>query len=102
MLKEKKDQLFRFGNKLAAMRKSHHLTQMQLADRLGVDNRQISRYENGSAEMGVLLYDRMLDVLSNEEQDQQTNDLLEQWKTLTPENRQQLLSLASMMNKAQQ
>ena len=101
MLKEKKDQLFRFGNKLAAMRKSRHLTQMQLAELLGIDNRQVSRYENGAAEMGALLYDQMLDALSDEKRDQQTNDLLEQWNTLTPENRQQLLSLASMMNKAQ-
>lgn len=101
MLKEKKDQLFRFGNKLAAMRKSRHLTQMQLAELLGIDNRQVSRYENGAAEMGALLYDQMLDALSDEKRDQQTNDLLEQWNNLTPENRQQLLSLASMMNKAQ-
>ena len=101
MLKEKKNRLFDFGNKLASMRKAKHLTQMQLAELLGIDNRQVSRYENGAAEMGALLYDQMLDALSDEKRDQQTNDLLEQWNTLTPENRQQLLSLASMMNKAQ-
>ena len=101
LMKEKKDQLFAFGNKLAGMRKAHHMTQMQLADLLGVDNRQISRYENGAAEMGALLYDQMLGALTDEKQDQQTFDLLEQWRTLTPKNRQQLLSLASMMNMAQ-
>lgn len=101
MLKEKKDQLFQFGNKLAVMRKARHMTQMELADLLGVDNRQISRYENGTAEMGALLYDQMLDVLTDEKQDQQTCDLLQQWKTLTPENRKQLLNLAAMMNKSQ-
>ena len=101
MLKEKKEQLYSFGNKLAGMRKAQHMTQMQLADRLGIDNRQISRYENGAAEMGALLYDQMLEVLGNNEHDQQTCDLLQQWQTLTPEHREQLLSLAYMMNQSQ-
>lgn len=99
MLKERKDRLRTFGQKLYSMRKIAKMTQMQLADMLDVDYRQISRYETGEAEMGAMLYDKMLSVIAPH--DSQTDFLLQQWNSLTPENKERLLDLAGMMNRAQ-
>ena len=100
MLKEKKDGLRQFGQKLYSMRKGRRMTQIQLADELGVDYRQISRYETGEAEMGAMLYDKILDVCGQKPQGE-TADLLQVFGNLTPENKTQLIGLAKMMERAQ-
>lgn len=105
MLKERRPELVEFGEKMRLLRKAKHMTQQDLADALDVDYRVISRYETGEAEMGVVLYQRMLDVFGVSSLDEQpqadTADLLQLWVGLTTENKLQLMSLASMMNKAQ-
>ena len=98
MLKE--DELRQFGQSMYGMRKSAHMTQMQLAEAMDVDNRMISRYENGHAEPGAMYYDRLLEVCGQKPQGESVR-LLQLFEGLTPENRAQLLSLAEMMNKAQ-
>ena len=100
MLKEKQDDLRKFGQKLFEMRKAKHMTQMQLADAIDVDNRMISRYETGQAEPGALYYDRLLNICEPKPQGEAA-DLLQLFDVLTPDNRAQLLSLAKMMCKAQ-
>ena len=100
MLKEKKDGLRQFGQKLYFMRKGRRMTQIQLADELGVDYRQISRYETGEAEMGAMLYDKILDVRGQKPQGEAA-DLLQVFGNLTPENKTQLIGLAKMMEIAQ-
>ena len=100
MLKERQDDLRQFGQKLFEMRKSKHMTQMQLADAMDVDNRMISRYEAGQAEPGALYYDRLLNICEPKPQGEAA-DLLQLFDVLTPDNRAQLLSLARMMCKAQ-
>lgn len=100
MLKERQDDLRQFGQKLFEMRKSKHMTQMQLAEAMDVDNRMISRYETGQAEPGALYYDRLLNICEPKPQGEAT-DLLQLFDVLTPDNRAQLLSLARMMSKAQ-
>lgn len=100
MLKEKQNDLRKFGQKLFEMRKSKHMTQMQLAEAMDVDNRMISRYETGQAEPGALYYDRLLDICDTKPQGEAA-DLLQLFDVLTPDNRAQLLSLARMMSKAQ-
>ena len=56
--------------------------------------------------MGVVLYQKMLGAFGVSSLDEQpqadTVDLLQLWGELTPENRQQLMSLASMMRRAQE
>ena len=37
----------RIGSFIAAMRKERNMTQEQLAEKLGVSNRSVSRWENG-------------------------------------------------------
>ena len=37
-----------FGERLKQLRKAKHLTQQELADRLGVSNKSVSRWESGS------------------------------------------------------
>ena len=37
----------RIGSFIAALRKEQHLTQEQFAEKLGVSNRSVSRWENG-------------------------------------------------------
>ena len=100
MLEEKKAELREFGPKLYEMRKGKKLSQMQLADMLDVDRRQISRYENGEAEMGAMLYAKMQNALSVKV-DGQLSEFLQQWGALSDENKAQLLNLAKIMNQAQ-
>ena len=105
MLKERRPELVAFGEKMRLLRKAKHMTQLDLADALDIDYRVISRYETGEAEMGVVLYQKMLDVFGVSSLDEQpqadTADLLQLWDGLTAENKLQLMSLASMMNKTQ-
>lgn len=98
MLKE--DELRQFGQSMYEIRKSQHMTQMQLAEVMDVDNRMVSRYETGQAEPGALYYDRLLEVCGLKPQGESAR-LLQLFAGLTPENKVQLLSLAEMMDKAQ-
>ncbi len=41
----------KIGQFLAELRKSHHLTQEQLGEKLGVTNKTISRWENGVSQI---------------------------------------------------
>ena len=100
MLKEKQEALRVFGQEMFRMRKANHMTQIQLADAMDVDNRLISRYENGEAEPGAMYYARLLDVCGQKPQGDAAA-LLQLYAGLTPENKKQLLSLAEMMEKAQ-
>lgn len=105
MLKERKPELVEFGEKMRTMRKAKRMSQKELPDALNIDYRVVSRYETGEAEMGVMLYQKMLVVFGVNSLDEHpmadTGDLLQLWSELTPENRQQLMSLAGMMRKAQ-
>lgn len=98
MLKE--DELRQFGQSMYEMRKSQHMTQMQLAEIMDVDNRMVSRYETGQTEPGALYYDRLLEVCGQKPQGE-SERLLQLFAGLTPENKAQLLSLAEMIDKAQ-
>lgn len=106
VLKERKSEHIEFGEKMRMMRKAKRMSQKELADALDTDYRVVSRYETGEAEMGVILYQKMLTVFGVSSLDEQpqadTVDLLQLWGELTPENRQQLMSLASMMRRAQE
>ncbi len=97
--KEKKAELIVFGNQLCEMRESKDLSQDQLAEMLGVDRRQISRYETGAAEMGALLYAKMQNVLSVKV-DKQLASFLQVWEALPPESRSKLIDLAEIMKTA--
>lgn len=46
-------------DRLKEMRLKHHLTQAELADKLGADTKQISRWESGT---GVPHGDRLVDI----------------------------------------
>ena len=97
--KDRKPELIAFGQSLYEMRKRNKLSQMELADILDVDRRQISRYETGEAEMGAMLYAKMQTALAVKIDDR-LDAFLQQWGTLSDENRTQLLKLAVIMNKA--
>ena len=51
------------GEKLRAAREAAGLTQTQLADKVGVQQRDISRWENGRREPGVLIVKKMAQAL---------------------------------------
>lgn len=95
---QKKDELRRFGDSLHVMRKNSRMTQMQLADALDVDYRSISRYETGEVEMGALLYDKMLGVLGQKTGDPETQVLLQQFVSLTPENKIQVMNFINALH----
>jgi len=96
---EKRADLIAFGQKLYEMRKSKNLSQMELAEMLDVDRRQISRYETGEAEMGALLYAKMQNALSVKV-DKQLASFLQLWEALPPESRSKLIDLAEIMKTA--
>ena len=46
----------KIGNFIAILRKGQKLTQEQLAEKLGVTDKSVSRWENGKCLPGVSLY----------------------------------------------
>lgn len=54
----------RIGAFIASMRKERNLTQEQLAQRLGVSNRSVSRWENGRTLPDISLMEDICDVLN--------------------------------------
>ena len=82
MLKEKA--LYDLGSDVRRMRKEMGMTLEMLAEALETDFRVISRYENGQAEMGALMYRRLLML---HEQKTKSDHLLQQIQKLSPINR---------------
>ncbi len=54
---------FDFGNRLCTLRKKAGLTQVQLGKAVGVSNKAVSKWENGSAKPGVDVIRTLADVL---------------------------------------
>ena len=81
-----------FGEKIRSIRKSMHMTQLELAEALGTDAKVISRYETGLDQMGGLMYDRLLDLIA---QKGGAARLLQQFLAMTPEHQDQMLEIAS-------
>ena len=88
-----------YDEKMLAIRKAKHMTQKELADALDIDYRVVSRYETGEAEMGVVLYQKMLSVFGVSSLDEQpqaaTVDLFQLWDELTPDNSRSILQCVS-------
>ncbi len=85
MLKE--EALRDLGSEIRRMRKEMGMSQETLAEILDTDFRVLSRYENGQAEMGAVMY-RKLERLY--EQEMNKNDFLQQIKSLSPQRRKAL------------
>ncbi len=85
MLKDE-DQLLELGEELRGMRREMHMTQEKLAEALDTDARMISRYENGNAEMGALMYRKILRLYESRKRPR-ADSLLQQIMKLTPEKR---------------
>ena len=92
----KKDEKRAFGQRLYEMRKAHHLTQEQLAEKLDIDSRAVSRYESGETEMGALLYEKLLGLFHADEA-----ALPALWEELNGENRRRAEEVIRMLVKAQ-
>lgn len=101
MLKGKQDERRKFGGKLCSMRRRCRMTQKELADALDIDYRQISRYETGEAVMGAMLYDKMLNIVGMWADDSQTQEAIQQFSTLSHENRKKALEYMSLLNMSQ-
>ena len=55
---------FEFGNRLFQLRKKAGLSQAQLGEKVGVSNKAVSKWENGTAKPGLDAVHRLADVLS--------------------------------------
>ena len=55
---------FEFGNRLFQLRKKAGLSQAQLGEKVGVSNKAVSKWENGTAKAGLDAVHRLADVLS--------------------------------------
>ena len=93
------NKLREFGNKLLKMRENAKITQSELAEALGdgCSDKLISRYENGTEQMGALRYDKLLSYYGLKVDNPQTVKLLQVYNTLTPEARDQLIRIASVL-----
>jgi len=92
MLKE--DALRNLGEDIRNMRKEMGMTLEKLAEALDTDFRVLSRYENGQAEMGAVMYRNMIQLY---EQRTARADLLQQIKKLSPQNLQALKTIISSL-----
>ena len=90
----KKEALREFGTDLRRMRKEMGMTLEALAAELDSDFRVISRYENGQAEMGALMYRKLLRIY---EQKTKGENLLQQIKELSPEKRKAIETIVSSL-----
>ena len=61
-------ELQEFGKELRNMRKEMHMTQEKLAEALGIDVTQVSRYEQGTREMGAMMYAKFLKLHAEKEE----------------------------------
>ena len=77
----KATELRELGAELRRMRKEMGMTLEELAAELDTDFRVISRYENGQAEMGVLMYRKLIGL---HEQKTKQDSLLQQIRNLSP------------------
>ena len=54
---------YAFGNFLYALRTEKGLSQVQLGDMLGVTNKAVSKWENGSAKPNTVLIPKLAEIL---------------------------------------
>ncbi len=92
MLKE--EALRDLGTEIRSIRKEMGMTLETLAEELGTDFRVLSRYENGQAEMGALMYRRLVRLHERRIKD---NDLLRQIQLLPPTDRIAIETIVSRM-----
>ena len=92
MLKE--EALRELGTELRRMRKEMGMTLEALAEELGTDFRVISRYENGQAEMGALMYRELVQLHA---QKTQQSSLLQQIHQLSPADRAAVETIISSL-----
>ena len=55
-------ELQEFGTHLRKLRKDMHMTQAELAEELGIEEKELSKYENGVHEMKGMAYARLLEL----------------------------------------
>lgn len=94
MLKE--TTLRELGEDLRCMRKEMGMTLEALTAELGTDFRVISRYENGQAEMGAVMY-RKLQLLY--EQKTYRGSLFQQIQQLAPADRMTVETIVSRLGR---
>ena len=92
MLKE--TALREFGEDLRRMRKEMGMTLEEMAAELGTDFRVISRYENGQAEMGALMYRKLQQLY---EQKTHRSGLIQQIQRLAPADRIAVKTIVSSL-----
>lgn len=94
MLKE--EALYELGSEIRHMRKEMGMTLEDLAEELDTDFRVISRYENGRAEMGAVMYRKLTRLY---EQKMNVGGLFQQIKNMSPQNRLAFETIISNMGR---
>ena len=69
-------ELQELGERIYQMRKEMHMTQEELAEELGINEKQLSRYEQGKNEIKTLMYLKLMKL--HAEKTQNKNDRLHQ------------------------
>ena len=89
-----KEELRELGEELRQMRKEMRMTQEKMAEALDMESCQLSRYENGSAQIGSLNYRKILRLYENWKRPQADN-LLQRIEKLSPEQRRLIEGIIS-------
>lgn len=90
-------QLELVGRKIRQLRRQRKLTQVELADKIGIHQSDLSRMEQGEYKVGL---DTLLKILQTFDlsigdffdENNRTHSLFEKWKTLSPSAQQEVES----------
>lgn len=85
------------GSRIRALRKGHHLTQMELSERIGVAQSDLSRMEQGEYKVGLDTLFKLLQVF-----DLKVGEFFGESETAGPEDRELVTEYRGLSDEARQ
>jgi len=85
------------GSRIRALRKGHHLTQMELSERIGVAQSDLSRMEQGEYKVGLDTLFKLLQVF-----DLKIGEFFGESETAGPEDRELVTEYRGLSDEARQ
>lgn len=90
-------ELQEFGAHLRKLRKDMHMTQAELADELGIQEKEVSRNENGVHEMKGMAYARLLELHAERIMKEEDN-MIRKFRKLSPAKQEAIMQMIEAMS----
>ena len=90
-------ELQEFGAHLRTLRKDMHMTQAELADELGIQEKEVSRNENGVHEMKGMAYARLLELHAERIMKEEDN-MIRKFRKLSPAKQEAIMQMNEAMS----